>query len=273
MPRSHAGAVAAPTEERTALLAAYDGQLRGRAEMQGALSWDRDGPLYRAQYERGGFVSYESLAEVDDIDALIGRTVAYYLGLDHIEEFEWKTRGHDQPSDLDRRLQRAGFQPGEVETVMVGEAEKLAVDPQLPDGVVIRRVDHLPERAEVIAAAVKMQRAVFGGSTPAEEVLSRLDRMAGYEQFWVADASGRVVCAGRLSRVVGTEFAGLWGGATDPGWRHKGIYRALTACRAKAALEEGVRYLYSDCTAMSRPILQRSGLVAVTTTTPYLWPR
>jgi hypothetical protein len=38
-------------------------------------------------------------------------------------------------------------------------------------------------------------------------------------------------------------------------------------------MDEGVRYIHSDCSAMSRPILERSGLVAVTTTTPYLWKR
>lgn len=260
-------------DERTSLLAAYNAQLRGVAEMQGALSWDRDGPLYRALFERGGFVSYESLAGVDDIEDLIGRTVAYYQGLDQLEEFEWKTRGHDQPTDLDFRLQKAGLVPEEVETVMVGEASTLAVTVDLPDGVVIRRVDHLSERTEVVGAASSMQRAVFGGGPSAEETLSRLDRTDGSEQFWVAEVSGRVVCTGRLARVPGTEFAGLWGGVTDPAWRGRGVYRALTAARARAAVHQGARYLHSDCTAMSRPILERSGLVAVTTTTPYRWRR
>ena len=259
--------------ERSSLLAAYDAQLRGVAEVQASLTWDRDGPLYRALFKQGGFVTYESLAGVDDLEDLIGRTVAYYQGLDRIEEFEWKTRGHDQPADLGLRLQRAGVLPEEVETVMVGEASRLAVTVQLPDGVVIRRVDHLPERKEIVGAASSMQRAVFGGGPSAEETLSRLGRTDGSEQFWVAEASGRVVCAGRLARVPGTEFAGLWGGATDPAWRGKGVYRALTAARAGAAVHGGARYLHSDCTAMSRPILERSGLVAVTTTTPYRWRR
>ena len=38
-------------------------------------------------------------------------------------------------------------------------------------------------------------------------------------------------------------------------------------------MELGVRFMHSDCTAMSRPILERSGLIAVTTTTPYVWRR
>jgi GNAT superfamily N-acetyltransferase len=97
--------------------------------------------------------------------------------------------------------------------------------------------------------------------------------MQGREQFWVAEADGHVVCSGRLAFVEGTEFAGIWGGSTLPEWRGKGIYRALTAARAAAALEEGVRLINSDCTVMSRPILERSGLVAVTTSTPYVWKR
>jgi N-acetylglutamate synthase-like GNAT family acetyltransferase len=104
-------------------------------------------------------------------------------------------------------------------------------------------------------------------------MLDRLDRMQGLEQFWVAEADGHVICSGRLARVEGTDFAGIWGGSTLPEWRGKGIYRALTAARAHAALEEGVRFINSDCTVMSRPILERSGLVAVTTSTPYVWHR
>ena len=260
-------------DHRSVLRAAYDEQLRGVAEIQGAQSWDRDGPLYRALWERSGFVSYESLAGVEDLDDLIERTVAYFAGMGHLEEFEWKSRGHDHPSDLDTRLQRAGLVPEEVETVMVGEAARLAVEVELPPEVVIRRVDQLPERAEVIAAASAMQRDVFGGGPSTEEVVSHLDRMGDDEQFWVAETMDTIVCAGRLSRVAGSELAGLWGGATHPEWRGKGIYRALTAARASVAVTTGVRYLHSDCTAMSRPILERSGLVAVTTTTPYRWRR
>jgi hypothetical protein len=34
-----------------------------------------------------------------------------------------------------------------------------------------------------------------------------------------------------------------------------------------------VFYLHSDSSPMSRPILERSGLIAVSTTTPYNWRR
>jgi hypothetical protein len=258
------------------LLAAYDAQLRGVAEAQGSVSWDRSGPLWRCRFTDSGFVSYESLeslGSLEAVDALVAETVAYFAAISQVDEFEWKTRGHDWPPDLDRVLRAHGLEPEEVETVMVGEADHLAVDVDLPDGVTVRRVDDVPERESVIREASRMQHEVFGAGPAGDEVLDRLDRMEGRETFWVAEAHGRVVSAGRLNRVDGTEFAGLWGGATVPEWRGHGIYRALTAARARFAMSEGVRYIHSDCSAMSRPILERSGLVAVTTTTPYVWKR
>lgn len=90
-------------------------------------------------------------------------------------------------------------------------------------------------------------------------------------ELWIAVVDDEVISAGRLEPVAGTEFAGLWGGATLPEWRGRGIYRALTAERARSALARGVRYLHSDSTEFSRPILERSGLVKVSTTTPYVW--
>jgi len=270
----------ATDEQRAALLAAYDEQLRGAAEVQGAVSSDRSGPLWRCLFNRGGFVSYESLESlgtVEAIDSLIAETVEFFSSHPEVEEFEWKTRGHDWPPDLDERLRAHGFEPDEAETVMVGEASHLAVDVELPEGVSVRRVDQLPEREAIVTEASEVAAKIFGGGPSGAEMLDRLDRMDGMEEFWVAEAESddgrRVICSGRLARVAGTEFAGIWGGSTLPEWRGQGIYRALTAARARAALDEGVRYINSDCTVMSRPILERSGLVAVTTTTPYVWRR
>ena len=74
-----------------------------------------------------------------------------------------------------------------------------------------------------------------------------------------------------LVRDPRSEFATLWGGATRPEWRGKGIYRALVARRARFAVSTGARYLQVDASDDSAPILQRLGFVAVATTTPYLW--
>jgi hypothetical protein len=38
-------------------------------------------------------------------------------------------------------------------------------------------------------------------------------------------------------------------------------------------MARGIRYLQSDSTEFSRPILERAGLLKVSTTTPYVWRR
>ncbi|WP_432641446.1 GNAT family N-acetyltransferase [Arthrobacter polaris] len=106
----------------------------------------------------------------------------------------------------------------------------------------------------------------------ADSLLARLARKDGME-LWVAETDGLMVSCGRLEPVPATSFAGIWGGATRQAYRGRGIYRALTAARAHSALANGKALVHSDSTEYSRPILERSGLVKVSTTTPYNWKR
>ena len=260
------------------LLAAYDAQLRLDAEMTGARSWHRHGPLVRGVFGRGGFVSYRDLGDLDGarLDALVAETVAWFRDETDVTSFEWKTRGHDRPADLPARLVAHGLEPDPAETVMVGRVELLDRPVDLPDGITLRRAGDGGDLAADVVRASRMQAEVFGGDggVGAADLVELLTADPGRRGLWLAeDADGTVVCAGRLEVVPGTEFAGLWGGATVAPWRGRGIYRALVAARARAALAAGSVYLHSDCTDLSRPILERSGLVAVTTTTPYLWRR
>jgi predicted GNAT family acetyltransferase len=118
-----------------------------------------------------------------------------------------------------------------------------------------------------------MQDKVLGGPVSDDMANALLHRLACDDgmELWVAEAEGRIVSAGRLEPVRGTNFAGIWGGATRKQWRGRGIYRALTAARARSALGMGKTLINSDSTNYSRPILERSGLVKVSTTTPYDW--
>jgi GNAT superfamily N-acetyltransferase len=120
-----------------------------------------------------------------------------------------------------------------------------------------------------------MQAAVFGDSASDEvaDALLRRLRFGDGMELWVAESRGEIISAGRLEPVAGSEFAGLWGGATRPDWRRRGVYRALAAARARSALRAGKTLIHSDSTEYSRPILERSGLVKVSTTTPYRWRR
>src|SRR5687767_5786121 len=102
-------ATATPSE----LLVAYDTQLRREAELMGAGDVSVDGPLVRGTFDRGGFVSYRDLGGLSGsaLDELIDRTVAYFRDETEVQEFEWKTRGHDAPADLGEHLVAAGLTP------------------------------------------------------------------------------------------------------------------------------------------------------------------
>jgi len=256
------------------LRAVYDDQLRTDAETPGATSVTRRGPLRLVTFAGGrGFTTYRDLGGADaaTVRRWVVEALEHYRADPEVVRVEWKTRGHDAAPGLPEALVAQGFAPEEQEVVMMGEARSLAVDVPLPEGVSLRRVS---AEADVRAMSA-MQDEVFGDPVSreaADALASRLATDDGME-LWVAEADGRVVGAGRLEPVAGTDVAGLWGGATRPEWRGRGVYRALTAARARSALRRGATLVHSDCTPFSRPILQRAGLVAVTTTTPYLWRR
>lgn len=255
-------------------LDAYDSQLRTDAEVADALSVERRGPLRLATFAGGrGFVTYADFggADAEGIAELVSAAVQYFLERRGIHEVEWKTRGHDRAPGLRDSLLASGFVPEEPESIMIGEAALLAQSVELPPGVELRRA----HTDDDVLAAGEMQGRVFGDRdwrSRAEALATRL-RADDSVELWIAIADGAVISAGRLEPVSGTFFAGLWGGSTVPEWRGRGVYRALTAQRARSALARGVRYLQSDSTEFSRPILERSGLVKVSTTTPYVWTR
>jgi len=256
------------------LLAAYDEQLRTDAETPSALAVDHLGPLRLVTFAGGrGFVTYRDLAGADarKIRSLVAQAVTHYRRDPSISRVEWKTRGHDDAPGLHDALVSNGFTPDEPESIMIGEAQALAIDVPLPSGVQLRQVTADAD----VRAMCAMVSAVFEdphSDDVADALLRRLGFGDGME-LWVAEAQGQVISAGRLEPVPGTEFAGIWGGATRPDWRGLGVYRALTAARAKSALRAGKTLIHSDSTEFSRPILERAGMVKVSTTTPYRWER
>jgi GNAT superfamily N-acetyltransferase len=254
-----------------ALLAAYDLQLRGEAPdpLPAGVAAERDGPLVRVFYPAGGGIGYRDLGGFDgaDLDELIARQVRVFA--ERGEQFEWKLHAHDRPADLAHRLLAAGFVPEELETVVIGPVASVARDVRLPEGVSLREVSRRPDLERIAAMEEEIWNDNRGWLVDSLEAELAADPSA--LTIVVAEAAGVVVCAGWVRFVRGTEFATLWGGGTLPEWRGRGIYRALVAYRANLAAARGFRYLQVDASDESRPILERLGFVAVTTTTPYIW--
>ncbi len=256
------------------LLGAYDDQLRGATEVHDASDVVRLGPLWLARFPGDrGFITYRELPDDGpSIARLVAEATAHFRDGTDVGAVEWKTRDHDVAPGLEAALAENGYVADDPESIMIGEATALVADVPVPDDISI----HPAITSDDLWAANEMQGRVFDDPlwrTRAEEAVRRFE--AGEQQgFWIAvDAEGAVVCAGRLEPVDGTDFAGIWGGATLPEWRGRGIYRAMTARRAQVALDLGKRFINSDSTPYSRPILERSGFVAVSTTTPWSWTR
>jgi len=262
--------------DTAALRAAYDEQLRVHvpARLPDGVEMSWDGPLLRTIGFGGrGWLEYRDLggAAGADVDALIARQVSYFgeQGLG----FEWKAHGHDLPADLTDRLRAAGFAPQPTETIMIGDLGSIDLGARPPDGVIVRGVTDASERSDLRGIA-----ALEGAVWDEHDTLGWIDHLAAERAadpdamaIFVAEAGDVVVSAGWIRFPEGTLFGTLWGGATLREWRGRGIYRALVAERGRLAAARGLRYLETDASDDSRPILQRLGFVPVTTTTPWIW--
>jgi len=130
-------------DDRSRFLAAYDEQLRTDAETPSAATVTTLGPLRLVTFAGGrGFITYQDLggADADTIRNLVGTALAHYQANPAITRVEWKTRGHDHAPGLHQSLLDHGFVPEEPESVMIGEAQRLAVDLAPPKGVILRPV-------------------------------------------------------------------------------------------------------------------------------------
>jgi GNAT superfamily N-acetyltransferase len=253
--------------DHAALLALFDRDVRERARPDGpGARVERRGGVVRQVAGAQGWngVVWSALDEAG-ADAAIAGQIDHYSGLGL--DFEWKLYGHDGPADLGRRLSAAGFTPGPEETLMIGEVDGLALEAEPPEGV---RVVPVTDLAGVHLVADVHEKA-FGtdSSWLRHQLLARLTADPDTVVAVVAMAGDEPVSAARMELVPGTRFAGLWGGGTVEGWRGRGIYRTLVAHRAHAAAARGYRYLQVDASDQSRPILERLGFAALTTTRPY----
>jgi len=262
-----------PTPDDT-LLSIFDERLRATAEPdEPGTRIERANGVVRqigATRETWHGVLYSEL-DADTADAAIAAQIAYFSGPDGLGvPFEWKAYSHDQPADLGARLTAAGFEAGPPETLFVAEITQLksaGLPEALPDGVTLRAVTSATD-AELMA---QVTDAAFGGGG-ARARARALARLAGDPETvwtWLAMAGETPVCGVRMLVHPGTGFASLWGGGTAPGWRGRGIYRALVAYRMRVAAELGCEYLMVDASDQSRPILERLGFRALSVTTPF----
>ena len=213
------------------LLAAYDAQLRARVpdRLPLGVTVERDGPLLRILgFEHGGFVTYRDLGGLDggDLDELIARQVQAFEK--RSERFEWKLRRARSTPQTSRH---DCARPASCRTTR-------------------RRLSSPPVRRRRRAARRFLTASTLrevSGSGDLERIAAMEEAVWGDDHGWleaglqggargrsgrdlaivVAEADETVVCAGWVRFERPTDFATLWGGATLPQWRGRGIYRAI----------------------------------------------
>jgi GNAT superfamily N-acetyltransferase len=245
------------------ILARYDDQARANIAAEPTLGIERNGATVRMT-GLWDTVIYSQLTEAT-ADAAIELEKARPLVPGR--RLEWKVYGHDQPSDLAARLERAGFEPDAPETLVAFDLSTELPQTDLPQGVVIRRVTDRAGLADVAAVGLRAFGEDFSHMN--DEFRARIEY--GTVLFYLAYCEGKPVSAARLELPRSGEFAGLFGGGTVPEHRSRGIYRALVGARDTEARARGYRYLTVDAQATSSPILQRMGFVPLTTVTSWYY--
>lgn len=196
-----------------------------------------------------------------DADATIQREVEYFRSMGRA--MVWNAYGHDAPGDLEQRLVAAGFGLQARETVLVARAADLRRQPSLPSGAALERVLAPREVDEVM----QVQEEVWGSqlSTWLRASLLRDLREVGSHAIFLVRVGSEPAASAWVVAPPASPFAHLFGGTVVARHRRRGLFGALLAARAGAAVELGARWLVTDANENSRPVLERAGFVALAT--------
>lgn len=255
------------------LLKLYDTEVRGWVGVPApGYRAENDGPVVRlvgpGPDPNDNAVVLARLTDAN-ADQEIARQIRFFEDLGH--SFEWKHFSHDEPADLPAKLLHAGFDAQEPETLAALDAGRDFTSAEHVKGI---RIEELSEPL-ALGAIAAVNTAVYGNPRHSEWLVGSLakEKQSDPEaiRIYAAFSGDQPVSVGWVRHKRGETFGSLWGGSTLPDWRGKGVYSALVAIRARAARQQGCRWLTVDCSPMSLPILERRGFQRLSTTTPFIW--
>ena len=238
----------------------YDHWMRIEIEIPGVLK-ENFPDLVRFTRPAPGmnFVSYSRLYEAT-LDSTIQEQVNYFLPLD--QPFEWLAYEHDQPHNLKERLLAHGFvDDDDPDAVMVLDLKHYQIT---PDEYADFKICKLTQRDQ-LADVIRLEQQVLGGDFSwIEKRLGNHLELPGYLSVFVAYVDKEPVSTGWIYFHPNNLFATLNGGATIPEYRQHGIYSSLVHTRLREAKERGRRFVTTDASPFSRPILERNGFNLLT---------
>jgi hypothetical protein len=203
----------------------------------------------------------------DNADDAIREQVRYFEGIG--QDFEWKLYDYDQPSDLKDRLSAFGFTIAEAEALVIldlNEAPEILWAPVRPH---VQRITH-PEQL-VAVQSIEQQVWNEDSSWVVNYLGEALKNYPEQMSIYLASIDEQPASTAWIYFPKHSQFASLWGGSTISSFRAQGLYTALLAVRAQEAKARGVRYLCTEASPMSRPILEKFGFEWIAFTYPCRW--
>jgi GNAT superfamily N-acetyltransferase len=214
--------------------------------------------------------SHSSVSRVrttpEGLDAVIAE-VRGILREHHFVACGWHIGPSCEPSGIARMLAERGFTKAESAPFEPHfTAMTLTRPPPVPPpgpGVEARLVRSVDEYVAAFRAGLEASGVPEEGIAKWIEAAPKgWDHESGIARMThIAFADGQVAGLGVAS--PGPSAILLGGGAVQPAFRGRGVYRALVASRWRAAVELGKPALTVHAGAMSRPILERCGFEAL----------
>ncbi|WP_244151660.1 GNAT family N-acetyltransferase [Halobacillus dabanensis] len=173
------------------------------------------------------------------------------------QPFEWKLFSYDSPSNLKSILLDEGFEEEEEEALLVLDVRNAASLLYMEEQEQLVEVDDEHGVSDIIS----LMDDIWGEDHSALGKRLWRDKQAHPDHLYLYGIyDGEELISGAWMYLEeGTSFASLWGGATRPSYRGRGLYKDLIAARAKKAAEKGYIFLTVDARPMSRPILEKNG--------------
>ncbi len=254
---------------REEILALYDKQERQNSQHPSYLR-EVDGGVVRHVSKNPARLSFVIFSQLtaESANAAIQTQLDYFVASGSYG-FEWKTYAHDMPADLPARLAAHGLEADAEEALLVMDLHncpEIFLQPVTAD---VRRVTDAAQFKDIAALQAQVWGSDFGWLET--QLQDNLGLQPDYWSIYIAYVNNEPACAAWTSFPEGSQFAGLWGGATLEKYRQHGLYTAVVAARAQEAIQRGYRFLMVDAGPMSRPILEKRGFQLLTHTTPYTW--
>jgi hypothetical protein len=249
------------------LLTLYDTQLRIEIEYPGVRK-EAFPQLVRFIKPAPGmnFIAYSRLDE-SNLATVIQEQIAYFVPL--TQPFSWHVYDHDSPPDLTRQLLAHGFAPDDdPDAVMVFEVQDASPALLQPVTLDVRRIAQRDQLDDVIRVETQVWGGDFGWL---KQRLGDHLEIPDYLSVYVTYVDGQPACSSWVYFHPHSQFASLFGGATLPAYRKRGLYTAALAVRVQEAMRRGYRWLSTGASSMSQPILAQNGFRLLTHAYAYEW--